>query len=98
MTTTFDIADYADEIAAMRLEQDAIDAEAKPYMMRLANALGLLAAAEQLRAYRVEAMRAAEAGLANATGDAIDARQAADDAAELVLEACRLVARVRAER
>jgi hypothetical protein len=82
---------YADDIAEMH---EAFDA----HQIRLAHALALLAAAERWRRERVEALLAVEARLEVALDDAVAAHLAADEAAGVVLDACRLVTHVRGER
>ncbi len=88
---SFDLSEYADDIAEMRQEFDA-------HQIRLAHALALLSEAERWRRERVDAMRAAEARLEIATDDAIAAHRDADEAAGVVLDACRLVTHVRGEK
>ena len=82
---------YAEDIEEMRVDYEA-------HRQRLAHALGLLAAAEQWRQRAEEAMRSAHARLEVALDDAIAAHRDADEAAGVVLDACRLVTHVRGER
>lgn len=91
MSAAFDLSLYADDIAEMRLEHDF-------YQVRLAQSLALLATAERWRHGCAEAMRLAEARLEVALDDAIAAHRDADEAAGVVLDACRLVTLVRGER
>ena len=80
----FDLAPFATDIAAMRIEQDAYAAECQAYRRRLAHALGLLDTAEKLRVIRVEQLTAAEGRLADAIGASVDALNAAEAAGQTV--------------
>ena len=75
---------------------DTYAEELDAYRVRVAKALSLLHAAERLRVARVEALTASEGRLVAAIEEITAARDAAEAAGELVIETCRLVARVKA--
>ncbi len=94
----FTIEDYADDLKAMRAEQDAIDREERARRRPIARALAMLQEAERHRRARFAALDEAEAGLVTALDVVTEAREAAEEAGELVIAACKLVAVVRVQR
>ncbi len=94
----FTLEDYVEELRAMRAEQDAIDREERARREPVARALAMLNEAERHRRARVARLDEAEAGLVTALDVVTEAREAVEEAGELVLAACRLFAIVRSQR
>lgn len=80
------------------MEPSAYELEFHAYRVRVARALALLHVAELLRVARLEALTESEAKLVAAIDEITAARDAAEAAGELVIEACFHVARVKAGR
>lgn len=96
MSAAVDIcAEYPDELAAMRSEQDAIDAEEHARAERVAEGVALLRTSIMIHEHRRTIVDAAVSGLCRAIDAITDAREAYERAGETLLEAMYLVARLR---
>ena len=95
MTQPFDLSPFEDDLAEMRREQEAIDAEVRPRQEALAEALFLLATCDEIRTHRLEALQRAETKLERALAAVLKARDDLEAASDLEIQAARAVSLLR---
>ena len=90
-----DLSEYQEDLAEMRREQDALDAEEHARAERIAEGVALLCACITIHDQRRTMLDAAVAGLSLALDAINDARDAYERAGATLLDAMYLVARLR---